>query len=481
MDHRRSEVNESLKGLTRFTLLVAALALPADARAQTPLAEVIPRMLGPDMTIAPGPGGTHANDFARDLGTLPDQITFGNLPNGTESFAQVFNSTIAQQLLTIPTVSASGGFLYSFDKDLGTFARSTRSFGPSYAERPLTSGRRTFSAGFSVQSIEYDRFHGVPLNGNDVHFFIVHRDIANSCVTSGGGGISCSPAYTPERSDLMEVTLHLRIRNRTILSGVTYGVTDRLDVGLTIPIVSTTLEAGIDKRIVRLGTASTPTTHSFDGRGADTTAATGGGTASGLGDLQVHAKYNFVREALFKAAASADIRLPTGDSRNLLGRGAPSLRLLGIVATGSRTVSPHANVGVTFVGENTDTAAFIGSPFGEFNCTFGFDWSIVPRATVSADVLVRQQIDNQGASVSLEVGDARFPYATPGGSFGSFETRQFQVGSFSAPNVVQAAIGGKVGPWRTMLLFGNVLLPVSDAAGSLRNKPALNVGVEYTF
>lgn len=45
--------------------------------------------------------------------------------------------------------------------------------------------------------------------------------------------------------------------------------------------------------------------------------------------------------------------------------------------------------------------------------------------------------------------------------------------------LMQGVVGGKVGPWRTMLLVANLLFPITDAG--LRNKPALSLGLEYTF
>lgn len=319
--------------------MVAGLTAPP-ASAQTPLAEVIPTMLGPEMTIAPGSGGSHARDFALEFGepnlaptgsfsaSLEAILGLVNMPRGA-----AFNTGIVEQLTTFPIGSSSGGFIYGFDPALGTFVRSTRSFGPSYSERPLTSGRRTLSVGFSVQSVDYDRFDGNRIDGDDVRFYFVHRDL----------NVSTPLALTPERSDVLEATLKLRISSRTTLTSVTYGVTDRLDIGVTIPYMSTTLEATVDKRILRLGTAADPTIHSFDGLGASTATATSGGTASGLGDLRFQAKYNVLNRRTFAAGALWDVRLPTGDSRNLLGTG--TLRWISSASRMTRSISPAASIG----------------------------------------------------------------------------------------------------------------------------------------
>jgi hypothetical protein len=465
------------------SVLAVSLLAVSPAAAQTPLVEVIPTMLGPDMTVAPGPGGTHARDFARNFGEA-DLVSFPKPEGIGFAFGQnelvfvepeagqpvrgfAFNYDIMQQLATFPVGSSSGGFLYGFDPAVGTFVRSSRSFGASYGERPLTSGRGTLSVGFGVQNVEFDKLEGTSLDGPDMRFYYVHRDLAQRN----------APALTPERSDVMEATLRLGIRTRTMLTTVTYGVTDRLDIGATIPLVRTTLEARVDKRILRLGTASDPTIHSFDGRGSDTATSTRGGTASGLGDLRIVAKYNLVRRERWALGGLWDVRLPTGDSSNLLGTGALFTRVLGTISTGSRNFSTHANIGATFASKNFATSNFVGEPGDEINYAVGFDWSAVPKATVSADFLVRQDPYEHGKMTPIQ---RNLPYVTrTGGPVQTQAVREFEITEFVGRQIMQAVIGGKVSAWRTMLLVANVLLPFSD--DGLTNKPAISAGLEYTF
>jgi hypothetical protein len=215
-------------------------------------------MLGPGMTIAPGPGGTHANDFARAFGE-PDWVfspLTGSKPIATTDVrGRVFNGGIVEQLTKFPIGSSSGGFLYGFDPAVGTFTRTSRSFGTTYGERPLTGGRGTFSVGFAVQSVDFSQFDETALDSGEIRFVFAHRDLV--------AGLP----LTPERSDAMLATLRMTVSSRTSLTTFTYGVTDRLDIGATIPFNRTTLEATVDKEILRLGTAD-PTVHSFDGLGS---------------------------------------------------------------------------------------------------------------------------------------------------------------------------------------------------------------------
>ena len=58
------------------------------------------------------------------------------------SAPHLINQAIIAQLSTYPLGSSSGSMTYAFDAALGSFTRSSESFGPSFAERPLTIGRR---------------------------------------------------------------------------------------------------------------------------------------------------------------------------------------------------------------------------------------------------------------------------------------------------------------------------------------------------
>src|SRR5262245_47562527 len=107
-------------------VLVAAVMAAGRVSAQTPLANVLPTLLGPGMRVAPGPGGTHADDFVPS--TDPSRI-FSFLAARPD----ILNEFVTEQLRTFPTATSSGGFLYSFEPAIGTFMRSTRSFGPLYA------------------------------------------------------------------------------------------------------------------------------------------------------------------------------------------------------------------------------------------------------------------------------------------------------------------------------------------------------------
>ncbi len=459
---------------SRKSAIVTVLALVLGARLAAaqgvPLRQVIPTMLGPGMTMAPGAGGTHANDFARAFGD-PDFVFFGGTLAGTPRIITTdvrgrgFNGAIVEQLTRFPIGSSSGGFLYGFDPANGTFTRTSRSFGSSYGERPLTSGRGTFAIGFTNQSIDFSHFDGTELDSGDIRFVYAHRDLV--------AGLP----LTPERSDVMLATLRLTISSRTSLTTFNYGVTDRLDIGATIPFNRTTLEARVDKEILRLGT-SDPTVHTFDGLGAVRQTSTGGGTVSGLGDVRLAAKYNLVRRSKFAMAILQDFRLPTGDDENLLGTGSLVSRTLGIFSTGNESLVLNASLGVTFASANLPARQFVGTPSDELNATFGINYAVHPRVTVSADFVRYQRMSGLSPKMVPSSRQVQF-VRTPDGPRQNQTLSEFQVGESDDQSLSRGIIGTKVNVWRNLLLVGNVVF--TPHLYGLTHRPSLSVGAEYTF
>jgi hypothetical protein len=458
-----------MRHLVVVATVFTVLGVCTPAAAQIPLAQVIPTMLGPDMLIAPGPGGNHGREFARDLGEFEfiDGVVF--IDGFQPPRGSVFVDAILDQVTTFPTGSSSGGFLFGFDKALGTFTRTTRSFGPTFAERTLTGGKKTLAVGFSFQVVDYDRIDGTLLDGGDMRFHYRHRDLSQDCRPSPTNCLTLQP--TAERSDVIEATLRVRYRTQMALTTLTYGVTDRLDVGATIPFLENTLEATVDQRILRYGTASNPLVHSFDGQGSDRATATGGGTASGPGDIRLQAKYNFVRRPSWGVSGLWDVRFPTGDAEKLTGTGTVFTRWLGVFSAGNRTFSAHANGGITFSSDPYEETTFM--PSFEYNYTAGFDWSVIQRVTVSSDVMVRHS--PRGRPL-MGVADRSLPVV--GGSVVVQEFQSLWVNGETL-RVAQGAVGGKIAVWRTMLVTGNVLFGMRSEG--LMHKPALNFGLEYTF
>ena len=110
----------------------------------------------------------------------PHQAHFSPLTNELNNpvvgIVQGFNSQMATQFSTFPLGSSTGGLTYVFDESVGTFRRGSASFGPLFAERALTIGRRRLSLGFNYQRTSYDTFEGQNLDDGSIKFYLRHQD-----------------------------------------------------------------------------------------------------------------------------------------------------------------------------------------------------------------------------------------------------------------------------------------------------------------
>ena len=79
------------------------------------------------------------------------------------------------QLSSFPLGSSAGGFTYSFDDALGTFRRTSSSFGPSFAERATTIGRGKLSAGVTYQHSQDNTFESQQLDDGSIKFYLASR------------------------------------------------------------------------------------------------------------------------------------------------------------------------------------------------------------------------------------------------------------------------------------------------------------------
>ncbi len=97
------------------------------------------------------------------------------------------------------------------------------------------------------------------------------------------------------RSDVVFTANAIKADVSQFSGALTYGVTDRIDLSLAVPVISTHLSLVSDARIYRVGTGTDTATHYFhtdagiDGRG-DTKQFFAEGSAAGIGDLVVRVK-----------------------------------------------------------------------------------------------------------------------------------------------------------------------------------------------
>src|SRR5215208_6334937 len=319
-------------------------ASPATAQ-ELPLAQVLPDLIRRAIVLQ---SSTVVTGFPHSAHFQP---LLNDPANPVIAIVEGFNSQMATQFSTFPLGSSSGGITYVFDEAVGTFRRSSSSFGPLFAERALTIGRGKLNAGLNYQHTSYDTFEGQNLGDGSIKFYLRHQDCCGFLDPSTLTGFRQVPDGTrldpPFESDLIEAALSLKATTNTTALFANYGVTDRWDVGVAVPIVRVNLDASVTARILRFATNPPPEAmltdqqrkdsldvHTFEiGNPSATQTLAHSGHSTGLGDIAIRTKYQVLRGAGGGLAAAVDLRLPTGDENELLGTGGVQAKLMLIAST----------------------------------------------------------------------------------------------------------------------------------------------------
>jgi hypothetical protein len=377
-------------------------------------------------------------------------------------------SGLASQIGQLPN-PAGGGFTYQFDPALGVFSRTTESFGPVFANRAETTGRRKITLNASFSHHTFDEADGLNLREGDVKPVLFTPVLTN-----------LGPGFL---FDVLEVRDSIRADVYTI--GAVYGVTDRIDVGLVIPILNVKVkervrEIGFFVCEASLTVCSDPvvTNQNFRSNSAEQT---------GLGDIVLRGKWNFLQipqiwGGRMGMATQLDVKLPTGDdgdrraftdparfARNVditqdnitnqqfglgdppLGTGIVRVRPQ-IVASGSWFgLAPHVNVGFE-LGKTTGVT-------NDFVYEAGLDYTVFKRVTLSADLLGRHALDVDRTRVR-NLFDQDF-------------------GKKANPDNFTLSFGLKANPIGTLLVFVNFLVPIDNTG--IRDDVTPTFGVEWSF
>jgi hypothetical protein len=361
---------------------------------------------------------------------LQPTAVFSHAPHFTASSLQgleTLNTGLASNLGLFAFNSTVAGF--TFDIERGIPVRTTESLGPLLAERAPTLGTRKLNVAFAYTRLDFKRFQGTRLS--DLSLTFEHED-------TNGNGIRDTTGNFSFESDDVHVDLDLTIREDVFALFATYGLTRNWDVGVVLPIVHLHLRADAQATIVRNSPVS-QRVHNF-GPQSDPPRSTGGGDETGIGDIILRTKYNFLRDRPRwpDLALVGDIKLPTGDEDDLLGTGDTNLRALLVASRSFGWLTPHVNFGFewTTAGSEQNNVRYVA----------GVDARVHPRLTVAVDVLGRWEPNGDG------IGD----------------------------QIVDLGLGAKWNIFQTFLLNAGVQFPLNRNEG-LRANVIWTVGIENTF
>lgn len=363
----------------------------------------------------------------------------------------LITDAIGISVANLPLSAASGGAIWARGRN-GLPVRTATSSGPIFAERGQTLGRGRVLVSAPVTRLDYRALRGVPLSG--LVFTFPHQDVGDD-----GHGV---PDF---ESDVIEVRTDLRLAVTAITPVLSYGVTDKLDVSVAIPLVSASLSGTSEAQIVPF---SNPTPHHFGTAANPQLRATSAadGSAMGIGDIALRVKAAVVSNPNSTLAILGDVRLPTGKQEDFLGAGGASYSVMGIGSLRRGAFSPHVNAGVQHRGGASKTTAVLA--------TAGFDHLMTRNVTLALDVITSWQVGES----SLEFPEPVTISALVGPSAAVRVIRPINVPD-RRDHLASGSIGAKFGLKPGLNFVTNALVPLRQ--GGLQPNFAWTGGLEYSF
>ncbi len=383
-------------------------------------------------------------------------IPASNAENG--ALIAFITDALGSSIGSIPIGSTSGGETFRFEG--GVPVRTSTSSGPIFAERAQTLGRGRVLAGISRTAFRFATLRGVDMHSIDLTFTHQNVDFPGCDAQFGA---SCKLYGVPVlENDAMDFRLSMDLKVRVTSMYVTYGVSDRFDFGLVVPIVQADFTGESDAQIRPFG--GTTAAHYFAGTSANPTLSAHRqslGSSAGLGDVAVRLKLNLRQTADASFAFLLDGRFPTGSEQDLLGSGKFAGRAVVILNSKFGDFSPHLNAGYLHHAGPQQNDAVLG--------TIGFDHRMSDIFTLAADLVTE-----------LQVGDSKLPL--PG--IVSYESPfRRTVNPTNIPSIrddiVNGSFGTKLSPARNTTIVLNTLFPLNR--GGLRPNLVYTAGIEYTF
>lgn len=374
------------------------------------------------------------------------------LASGSTSLIGFLTDAIGVSVSNVPISATSSGVTFTFEGGLPV--KSSVSAGPVFGERAQTLGRNRLLVGANATGVNFQSLRGVPLDGIVFHFTHDNGYAGDAGPTKRG-----NPLF---ENDVFEVRPNLKVNVLVATLFLTYGVLDRVDVGVAVPLVRTSVSGSSVGTVFPFGDGSPhffgDTTGGLPRRYADTSFIDG--SASGVGDVSARVKVNLHQTQRSGFAIHLDARLPTGDETNFLGAGKASVRGLGIWSARLGDFSPHGNFGYLARGGARENDAIL--------TTAGFDQLLSPWATLAVDFVGEWQV---GSSKLVIPGPVQID--TP-------SVRSVQPANIpnQLDHVVNASVGFKFNT-RGLTIVTNGLMPLRKAG--LQSDFIWTVGLERTF
>jgi hypothetical protein len=391
--------------------------------------------------------------FAVQAGGLADQISsnFGqegvqigvtqgfnhqaHFSSSSFSTLGILTQQLAASAVDIPAISTVPGLTYRYNPSLQAFERSSGSLGSIYIERPFTLGKGRVDAGFSYTYVGFDTLNGQNLNG--LSFLGLQHD-------------QDFPGQSFENA-----TVDLRFNQFSLQSHIfnfsaTYGITDKWDVNILLPVIQTSLDITATAQINDVpfqvpGGPSFPTgLHNF-ANGTKTETNSSSGSHLGVGDIQLRTKYHFLEYKQFNMAGGLNLRLQSGSNSDFQGLGYSTVTPYFSFSQGLFDIIDfHATTGVEF-NNNSGVA-------NRIRYAGGATFQVIPEFALITDFIGTSNIGTTQVSVNV-------PQFT---QFNTAPSSYVTTTQTVNTNTLNLALGCKFTPYKSVVGFLNVLIPLNN-------------------
>jgi Putative MetA-pathway of phenol degradation len=311
--------------------------------------------------------------------------------------------------------------------------------GPIFAERAPTIGKGRWNVSFYGTFFDYDTLNGHSLH--DVHVTALHdADVGGGFDPDQPSGVPIPGVRTGFELDKLDIAVNVNTSVRIFSPAVTYGVTDKLDVSALLPIVDVDMDVRSHYSLIVSPLNPRKDVHDTNVlNGAEPPNDHKHGSSTGIGDLVLGAKYQFLHGGPVELAGAVLGQFATGDEKNFLGTGDTLVRPF-LVASHSFnsiggspiSVTPHINLGYQYDINYADRSAL--------EYVVGLDAG-TRRISVAAELLGAHDQHGQ--------------------------------------DFVDASVGLKWNAYKRLVFTGNVILPVNDTG--LRSDLITTLGVGVSF
>ena len=365
---------------------------------------------------------------------IPNQL---NLTQGSAQNLAFLNEAIGSQVSDLPLATPASGVIYTIDPKLNIPVPSNETLGPILTQRAETIGRHKFYIAFTYQYFQFEDIDGMGLKNLPIFLPL-----------QGGNVVTA----TNNRLDL---------KASQFTAYFTYGLTTSVDVSVAVPIIDMherMTTSGIEYSLVPpIGSTSFTNKASPDG------------SATGIGDVNVAAKWRAWKLKHGGLSVGAELRLPSGESENFLGAGTIGVRPFAVFTYGGR-ISPHFNIAYEVNGDTnliTNSSGSNGQLPNRLIYSGGADWAITRWVTLAADVLEQRVFDAQRINtISYTIPNPNLTYPSINAFTGSY-------------NRTDGSVGIKLKPFKTFIVTANILMKLDQPGLRARNVPL--GGLSITF